>query len=155
MKNIDKGPVLVSACLLGIKCKYNGGDNKSERVLKFLEGRDHIKMCPESMGGLESPRLPSEIEPGYDGVDVVEGRAKVYDEDGKDVTAEFLRGAQISLDQAQKHQASLAILKESSPSCGGNKIYTGRFEGQKKVGQGVTAALLRKHGIRVITEENL
>ena len=107
------------------------------------------------MGGLESPRLPSEIEPGYDGVDVVEGRAKVYDEDGKDVTAEFLRGAQISLDQAKKHQASLAILKESSPSCGGNKIYTGRFEGQKKVGQGVTAALLRKHGIRVITEENL
>lgn len=92
MKNIDKGPVLVSACLLGVKCKYNGGDNKSERVLKFLEGRDYIKICPESMGGLESPRLPSEIEPGYDGVDVVEGRAKVYDEDGKDVTAEFLRG---------------------------------------------------------------
>ena len=64
MKDIDKGPVLVSACLLGIKCKYNGGDNKNEAVLNFLEGRDFIKVCPESMGGLESPRLPSEVEAG-------------------------------------------------------------------------------------------
>ena len=155
MKDIDKGPVLVAACLLWIKCKYNGGDNKNEKVLKFLEGRDYIKICPESMGGLESPRLPSEIEQGYDGMDVVEDRARVYASDGKDLTGEFLRGAQISLNQAKKHQVSLAILKESSPSCGGNKIYTGRFEGQKKEGQGVTAALLRKNGIRVLTEEDL
>ena len=155
MKDIDKGPVLVSACLLGIKCKYNGGDNKNEAVLNFLEGRDFIKVCPESMGGLESPRLPSEAEAGYDGIDVVEGRARVYGKDGRDLTEEFLKGAQISLDQAKKHQVSLAILKESSPSCGGNKIYTGRFEGQKKEGQGVTAALLRKNGIRVLTEEDL
>lgn len=155
MKDINKGPVLVSACLLGIKCKYNGGDNKNEKVLKFLEGRDYIKICPESMGGLESPRLPSEVEVGYEGIDVVEGRAKVYGKDGRDLTEEFLKGAQISLDQAKKHQVSLAILKESSPSCGGNKIYTGRFEGQKKEGQGVTAALLGKNGIRVLTEEDL
>ena len=155
MKEINKGPVLVSACLLGIKCKYNGGDNKNEKVLKFLEGRDYIKICPESMGGLESPRLPSEVEADYDGIDVVEGRAKVYGKDGRDLTEEFLKGAQISLDQAKKHQVSLAILKESSPSCGGNKIYTGRFEGQKKEGQGVTAALLGKNGIRVLTEEDL
>lgn len=147
--------ILVSACLLGIKCKYNGRDNKNNKVIEYLKGREYIKVCPESMGGLKSPRLPSEIEYGYDGKDVIEGRAKVFSQDGSDLTKEFLNGAKVCLDLAKKYDVGLAILKESSPSCGGSKIYTGNFEDKKKAGQGVTSCLLKINGIRVLSEEDI
>nr|WP_314277522.1 DUF523 domain-containing protein [uncultured Peptostreptococcus sp.] len=150
-----KGKILVSACLLGIKCKYNGRDNKNNKVIEYLKGRDYIKICPESMGGLKSPRLPSEIEYGYDGRDVIEGRAKVFGQDGSDLTKEFLSGAKVCIELAKKYDVGLAILKESSPSCGGSKIYTGKFEDEKKAGQGVTASLFKMNGIRVLSEENI
>lgn len=150
-----EGKLLVSACLLGVKCKYNGCDNKNNKVIEYLKDREYIKICPESMGGLKSPRLPSEIEYGYDGKDVIEGRAKVFSQDGSDLTKEFLNGAKVCLDLAKKYDVGLAILKESSPSCGGSKIYTGNFEDKKKSGQGVTSCLLKINGIRVLSEEDI
>lgn len=146
--------ILVSACLIGENCKYSGGNNKNERVIKYLEEKDYIAICPETLGGLVSPRSPAEIQQG-DGRDVLNGTAKVVSCTGEDFTAQFLCGAKKVCDIAQNMGADTAILKESSPSCGSGLIYDGSFCGNKKKGCGVTAALLRHHGIRVISEENL
>ena len=156
--------VAVSACLLGENCKYNGGNNRDEKVIKYLEGKEYITVCPECYGGLSTPRVPSEIEEGYDGADVVKGcifsdgekeGAHVYSREGVDVTSEFLKGAQKALEEIRNFGAKKAILKESSPSCGVHKIYTGRFDGTKKEGSGVSAALFRNFGIELISEKDL
>src|SRR3712207_2380350 len=147
--------ILVSACFMGIDCKYNGGNNKNHKIIEYLDGKDYVLVCPETMGGLSIPRLPSEIEVGKDGSDVVNGLARVYSKDGKDVTDEYIKGAMVSLEQAVEFGAELAILKEGSPSCGSNLIHDGTFSGNKKSGMGVTVALLRKSGIRVISEKDL
>ena len=147
--------ILVSACLIGENCKYNGGNNKNQKLLDYLKDKEYVLVCPESMGGLAIPRLPSEIEKGMDGSDVIDQGAKVYSKDGKDVTAEYLNGAKMSLDIALENEVGLAILKESSPSCGSSLIHDGNFVGNKKPGQGVTVALLKKHGIKTISEKDL
>ena len=147
--------ILVSACFMGIDCKYNGGNNKNQDVIDYVEGKDYVLICPETIGGLSIPRLPSEIEIGKDGLDVVNGLARVYSKDGKDVTDEYIKGAMVGLEQAVEFGAELAILKEGSPSCGSNLIHDGTFSGNKKSGMGVTVALLRKSGIRVISEKDL
>lgn len=136
--------ILVSACLLGENCKYNGGNNRNETVLKYLEGKEYIAICPESFGGLKIPRLPAEII-----------GSKVFLKDGTDVTDKFLKGAEKTLELAKKHGAKEAVLKESSPSCGCNFIYDGSFSGVKIKGKGITAAILVKEGISVKSEKNL
>lgn len=145
--------LVVSACLIGENCKYNGKNNKNEKLLEFLKDKEYITVCPEEMGGLPTPRVPSEIEEGNSGYEVVEGLARVVSKDGRDVTKEYLKGAKDALEEAKLARAQYAILKEGSPSCGGNFIHDGRFIGVKKQGCGVTTALFRKNNIKVVTEK--
>ncbi len=135
--------IIVSRCLVGENCKYNGGNNYNEKVCEFLKDKEYITICPECDGGLPVPRIPSEISGD-----------KVISQNGKDVTEYFVKGAEIALDIAIKKGADLAILKQSSPSCGSGSIYDGTFTGNKISGDGITAALLKKNGIKVITEKD-
>lgn len=147
--------ILVSACLCGINCKYNGGNNLSEEVLKLLKEGKALPVCPEQLGGQSTPRLPHEIIGGT-GADVLDGRARVKgtsEED--DVTEEFLKGAEETLKIAKDINAEYAILKARSPSCGKGMIYDGTFTGSKREGNGVAAELLLRNGIKVLTEEEI
>lgn len=144
--------ILVSACLLGIDCKYNGLNNKNENVLKYLEGKEYIIACPEQLGGLTTPRNPSEI------VKIGENEIndyKLLSNEGKDVSESFIKGAKETLKIAKIFNCTEAILKEGSPSCGSSFIYDGSFTGKKICGQGVTTDLLRKNNIKVISENQV
>lgn len=136
--------ILVSACLLGKNCKYNGGNNLNQGVLDFIEGHEVIGVCPEQLGGLSTPRLPAEI---VDGV--------VTNKEGVSVDAEFRKGAQTALAVALEKKVDLAILQSRSPSCGVKEIYDGSFSGKKIKGQGVFAKLLSAHGIKVLDAEDV
>ena len=136
--------ILVSACLLGKNCKYNGGNNLNQGVLDFVEGHEVIGVCPEQLGGLSTPRLPAEI---VDGV--------VTNKEGVSVDAEFRKGAQAALAAALENKVDLAILQSRSPSCGVKEIYDGSFSGKKINGQGVFAKLLSAHGIKVLDAEDV
>lgn len=136
--------ILVSACLLGKNCKYNGGNNLNQGVLEFIEGHEVIGVCPEQLGGLSTPRLPAEI---VDGV--------VTNKEGVSVDAEFRKGAQEALAVALENKVDLAILQSRSPSCGVKEIYDGSFSGNKIKGQGVFAKLLSARGIKVLDAENV
>lgn len=144
--------ILVSACLLGIDCKYNGLNNKNENVLKYLEGKNYVIACPEQLGGLTTPRNPSEI------VKIGENEVNEYkllSNEGKDVSESFIKGANETLKIARIFNCTEAILKEGSPSCGSSFIYDGSFTGKKICGQGVTTDLLRKNNIKVISENQV
>lgn len=145
--------ILVSGCLLGINCKYNGGSNLSEEILAHIKTHGGIPVCPEQLGGLTTPRVPAEIFGGA-GADVLKGSAQVRTKDGCDVTSAFITGAEESLKIAKAFNITKAVLKARSPSCGVGKIYDGSFSGTTSHGDGVTAALLKENGIEVYTEEN-
>lgn len=136
--------IIVSACLLGENCKYNGGNNRSEMVLRALEGHEVIPVCPEVLGGLPVPREPAEI---------VNGVVRV--QTGRSVDAEFRRGAEKALEIAKANGAELSILQSRSPSCGCLQVYDGTFSHVRKEGQGVFAALLGRNGIRCLDAEAL
>lgn len=146
--------ILVSACLLGIKAKYDGGENTVPQLVEKCKSGGIIPVCPEQLGGLTTPRLPCEIYGGT-GDDVLAGKARVLAKDGRDVTKAFVEGAKQVLQIAQIFGVKAAILKERSPSCGCNYIYDGNFNGKKLTASGVTAALLKKHGIQVFSEYEL
>ncbi len=135
--------VLVSSCLLGNNCKYNGKNNYCLELVEFLKNDQVIGVCPEQLGGLPTPRMPSEIK-----------NKSVIRQDGKDVSAEFMQGAKKSLDIAMNNACKIAILKKKSPSCGFGEIYDGTFTSTVIKGNGVTADLLYKNGIVVLNEEN-
>ena len=148
--------VLVSACLLGEKVRYNGADAASgSRILEdwVREGRV-VPFCPEVAGGLGVPRPPAEIQ-GSGGASVLDGAARVRTRTGDDVTGAFLRGAELALRAAREGGARVAVLKEGSPSCGSGFVYDGSFSGRRKVESGVTAALLQRSGIAVFSETRL
>ncbi|GAA6309310.1 DUF523 domain-containing protein [Intestinibacter bartlettii] len=149
--------IIVSACLLGENCKYSGGNNKSENVIKYLEDKEYILVCPEQLGGLSTPRNPSEIITygNKDGNDVLSGCTKVLSNKGIDVTKNFIQGAEETLKIAKEHNAKTAILKAGSPSCGYKKIYDGSFLGNKIQGMGVTAAILNKENIALLDEDDI
>ena len=136
--------ILVSACLLGQKCKYNGGDNYSEAVARFIRGHEVISVCPELAGGLSVPRSPCEIVGGV-----------VMNADGENVDQAFRSGAAACLVLAEEQQIDLAVLQSRSPSCGVNRIYDGTFSGNLIEGSGVFASLLRENGFRVLDAEEL
>ena len=136
--------ILVSACLLGKNCKYNGGTNLIQGVLGFIEGHEVIGVCPEQLGGLSTPRLPAEMVEGI-----------VTNKEGISVDAEFRKGAQTALAAALEIKVDLAILQSRSPSCGVKEIYDGSFSGKKIKGQGVFAKLLSAHGIKVLDAEDI
>lgn len=134
----------VSACLLGVNCRYNGGNSLREEL--FCKEEPYLPFCPEQLGGLSTPREPAEIK-GGDGRDVLVGKAKVVTvERGIDVTFHFIRGAREALYLMERLSIMEAILKEGSPSCGVNRIVRG---GEDVEGKGVTAALFIENGIRV------
>ncbi|MFQ5856221.1 MAG: DUF523 domain-containing protein [Anaerolineae bacterium] len=146
--------LLVSACLVGIPCQYDGGSCPHDQLQALAVQGDVLSLCPEVVGGLPTPRPPAEIQ-GGDGDDVLEGRAGVVNIEGKDVTVEFLAGARKALRIAQRWDIKEAILKARSPSCGVGQIYDGSFSGRLVEGDGVTAALLKREGIIVKSEEEV
>ena len=136
--------ILVSACLLGTNCKYDGGNNKNELVLNYLEDKQVIPICPEVMGGLPTPRIGAE-----------QLNNKVITKTGKDVTKNFKKGADEVLYLANLFDVKKALLKARSPSCGYKKVYDGSFSHTIIDGNGETAELLRQNGIEIITEEDI
>ncbi|MGP3912349.1 DUF523 domain-containing protein [Nonomuraea sp. 10N515B] len=149
--------ILVSACLMGRRVRYDGGAKTSSdaRLAGWREEGRLVPFCPEVEGGLPIPRPAAEIEGGAGGAAVLAGAARVLATDGSDVTAEFLAGAHAALAVARSFGIRLAVLKEGSPSCGALSIYDGTFRGRRTPGQGVTTALLESNGIRVFTEEHV
>ncbi len=136
--------IMVSACLAGENCKYNGGNNRNEKVLQLTEGNEVITVCPEQMGGLPTPRVPSEIRDGV-----------VTAEDGRVVDEEFRAGAAKCLEIALREQPDLIVLQSRSPSCGVKQRYDGTFTGTLRDGSGVTAELLMENGFRCVDVEDL
>ncbi|MBQ6273331.1 MAG: DUF523 domain-containing protein [Oscillospiraceae bacterium] len=138
-----KTPLLVSACLLGVNCKYSGGNNAlPPETLTALEARYRlVPVCPERDGGLPTPRTPSERR-----------GERVVNREGEDVTEAFRKGAAIALQTAEKAGCRLALLKERSPSCGSGRIYDGSFSQTLIPGDGVTAELLKEKGLAVYGE---
>lgn len=144
---------LISACLCGVNCKYNGLNNYNEICEKLLASGKAILVCPEQLGGLPTPRIPSEII--GNSLDILDGKGEVVNKEGSDVTAQFIKGAKETLNIAKKLNIKTAILKDGSPSCGVNYIYDGNFSGTKIKGMGVTAQLLKESLIDVISEDEL
>ncbi|HOA35975.1 MAG TPA: DUF523 domain-containing protein [Bacillota bacterium] len=145
---------LVSACLLGLATRYDGGENRCPSLLRLCRGCRLLPVCPEQLGGLPTPRRPAEIR-GGDGCAVLRGEAAVMDDAGGDVTEQFLRGAAAVLQLARLFRVDGAILKSGSPSCGTGLIRDGSFSGRRRAGDGVAAALLKLNGIPVYSEKIL
>ena len=139
--------ILISACLAGVNCKYSGDNNYNEKIVELLKKGDAILVCPEQMGGLPTPRIGAEIK-------VIDGKRYVFMKDGTDVTNQFEKGAKETLEIAKKVNATKAILKSRSPSCGVDIIYDGTFTKTKIDGDGVTAKLLRENGVEVISSDD-
>ena len=135
--------IVVSACLVGRKCKYDGGDNYDEKLVESLKGHEVIAVCPEVAGGLPTPRIPCELVNGV-----------VMNRDGENKDPEFRRGAARCLREALEGGVEMAILQSRSPSCGVKEIYDGSFTGKRIAGQGVFAKLLSDHGIRIVDVED-
>ncbi len=147
-------PVLISACLAGRACRFDGTGALDDTVSELVAAGRAVLVCPEVDGGLGTPRPPAEIV-GGEGIDVIEGRARVVTEDGLDVTEAYLAGARRALEAARGAGAGSAILKARSPSCGKGEVYDGSFSRTLTPGDGVTAALLRSNGITVVTDEEI
>ncbi len=140
---MEKTPILVSSCLLGLRCRYDGGEKADARILSLGKRRALVPVCPEQLGGLPTPRPPSERLGD-----------RVLAKDGADVTDAFRRGAEETLRLIRALGCREAVLKARSPSCGCGTIYDGTFSGRVVPGDGVTAALLVENGVRVLTEED-
>ncbi|MDO4283173.1 MAG: DUF523 domain-containing protein [Clostridia bacterium] len=138
----SKKKILVSACLAGVNCKYNGRNNENSEVLKLLEKEDVILVCPEQLGGLPPPRPCAEIKDN-----------KVITNENRDVTCEYMKGAKETLNIAKKYHVKKAILKSKSPSCGKGTIYDGTFSGKLIDGNGITTSLLLQNHIEVISSD--
>ena len=136
--------IIVSACLLGCECRYDGKKKPHQQVIDLSEKHALIPICPEQMGGLPTPRIPSEVRGD-----------KVINSEGKDVTNEYHKGATMALNIAKLNAAKIAILKAKSPSCGKGKIYDGTFSSQLIDGNGITVRLFLENGIEVYTENEI
>lgn len=136
--------LLVSACLLGVMCRYDGQSRPDQNVLALLKNHVLVPVCPEQLGGLSTPRCPCEIQGD-----------RVMSRDGDDRTAEYEKGALEALRLCRLFSCEAAVLKAKSPSCGLGCVYDGTFTGTLRPGDGVTANLLQKSGIPVYTEKNL
>lgn len=147
--------LLVSRCLLGHKVRYDGGAHGPFDLLQRWQDEGRIvALCPEVAGGLPTPRPPAEI-PGGQGAQVIDGSQPVLTNLGEDVTAAFVAGAEIALQLVRQHDLRVAVLKARSPSCGNTHNYDGSFSGTLVEGEGVTAALLRRAGVKVFNESQL
>lgn len=147
--------ILVSRCLLGHRVRYDGGAHGPfDQLQQWLDEGRVVALCPEVAGGLPTPRAPAEIRGGQGGA-VLEGRLPVLTIEGDDVTAAFLDGAEQALALVRQHGIRLALLKARSPSCGNQENYDGSFSGVRVSGEGVTAAALKRAGVKVFNETQL
>jgi len=135
--------IIVSACLAGIKCRWNGSSSKNEEIVELVKKGQAIPVCPEQLGGLETPRKVAEILDN-----------KVITKDGYDVTDSFVRGAFETLNICKMYNCDKAILKSKSPSCGCGSVYNGKFNGTLISGNGITSNLLKNNGIEVISDKD-
>lgn len=140
--------ILISACLVGLNCKYNGKNNYNEKAFKLIREGKAIPVCAEQLGGLKTPRTPAEIK-------VIDNKTYVIDKEGNDVTEQFFKGANEVLQLAKKLNVEKVVLQSRSPSCGIGQIYNGEFSGQLVPGNGVLAQLLIDNGIEVVDIEEL
>ena len=140
--------ILVSACLIGINCKYSGGNNYNEKIFDLVKEGKAIPICPEQLGGLNTPRKPVELK-------VINGKRYAIDNEGNDLTENFERGALEVLNLAKNLNINKAILQPRSPSCGVNKIYSGNFDNKLVDGNGILAELLKQNGIDVLTPNDI
>ena len=149
--------ILISSCLMGQPVRYEGTAKPvaNPHLARWLAAGRLIAFCPEIAGGFAVPRLPAEIEPEAVGQDVLNGAARILDSDGNDLTTGFLNGAQAALIAAQKAGCRHAVLMDGSPSCGTSFVYNGQFDSTRKIGVGVTAALLMQHGITVWGQDQI
>ena len=138
---------IVSACLAGDKCRYDGNSNTIDNIRELVENGSALSVCPEILGGLTVPRPRCELRRKDN------GSAEIIGEDNNDYTDNFIRGAILSLEIAREKGITQAILKSKSPSCGCGIIYDGTFTGKLSEGNGVTAELFLKSGITIFTEE--
>ena len=154
---MTQSKILISACLLGQKVRYDGGDclQNHERLQLWIKAGNVVTICPEMIGGLATPRPPAEIQDGQTGDVVLNGVTHVKTNTGQDVTRQFIEGARRTLALAQKHHVRVALLKAKSPSCGSNSVYDGSFSRILIPGMGVTASLLNQHGIFVFDEDHI
>jgi uncharacterized protein YbbK (DUF523 family) len=141
----------ISACLAGRTCRYDCSHCYIKEIDEILHLGNNILVCPEEDGGLTVPRKVSEIFAGS-GEDVLEGKTKVVDIDGKDVTEFFIKGSEKTLEIFRKRKIKTAVFKSYSPACGKGEIYDGTFTGRRRKGNGVTTALLLKNGIKVLND---
>ena len=140
--------ILVSACLVGINCKYSGGNNYNQKIFDLVKEGKTIPICPEQLGGLNTPRKPVELK-------VINGKRYAIDNEGNDLTENFERGALEVLNLAKNLNINKAILQPRSPSCGVNKIYSGNFDNKLVDGNGILAELLKQNGIDVLTPNDI
>lgn len=139
---MKKEKILISACLIGLNCKYNGGNNENSKLVELMKEKDLVPICSEQLGGLKTPRVSAERK-----------QEKVITKEGVDVTKEYQKGAEEVLNLAKKLNIKKAILKSRSPSCGIDEIYDGTFSHTLIKRDGVTAELLKKNGIEVISSD--
>ena len=140
--------ILVSACLVGINCKYSGGNNYNQKIFDLVKEGKAIPICPEQLGGLNTPRKPVELK-------VINGKRYAIDNEGNDLTENFERGALEVLKLAKNLNINKAILQPRSPSCGVNKIYSGNFDNKLVDGNGILTELLKQNGIDVLTPNEI
>ena len=140
--------ILISACLVGLNCKYNGKNNYNEKAVELLKSGQAIPICPEQLGGLSTPRKPAEIR-------IIDGKRCVINNENKDVTEEFEKGANEVLRLAKELNIEKVVLQSRSPSCGVGKIYSGNFDGKLMGGNGIAAQMLIDNGIEVVDIEDL
>ncbi len=134
--------ICVSKCLMGHNCRYDGKNMKNDAIIEYLKDKEYVEVCPECLGGLSTPRDPSEIIGD-----------KVVSNKGKDVTKEFYEGAYKALEIAKNANCTCAIFQENSPSCGVNQVYDGTFSGKKIDGKGITTRIFLENGIEVISNQ--
>ena len=146
-----KPPLFVSACLVGFKCRYDGEFKTDARVLRSIAAYSWIAVCPEQYAGLPTPRIPMAFE-GGSGLDVLEGKARIVQVDGGDVTSRLVSASRILVRLAEGWRVRCAILKERSPSCGVTRIYVGD---RLVSGRGVFAAMLAETGVTIVSEEQI
>lgn len=153
--------IIVSSCLLGDPVRYDGSSNEHkidrailQKLREWQKDGRVISVCPELLAGFPTPRPPAEIR-GAGGEAVLDGKAKVMEKNGNDVSAKFIQGAELVLQLVKKYNIKIAILKARSPSCGSREIHNGYFSGTLRPGMGVTAALLHRAGVQIFDENNL
>jgi len=146
-----KEKLLISGCLAGLSCRYDGGSKPHPHLDDLRKDYDLIPVCPEQAGGLSTPRIPNELQDSA--AEILFGRGKVKNQAGEDCTEQFILGATETLKVVRLLEIKKALLKDGSPSCGKNRVYDGTFSGKSITGRGITAEKLHDEGVDIYSED--